>query len=280
MASFVAFLAGRYFLIGEHYTFIRRVTHVRSVQVRLSTELVKRKQRIEIARPIEIRDIESRSEVVFRVPGTRVPAPSWDRTDSKSKLKAERAGINQFRASNRIRVLRAQVGKEERERERTKEEDIYRRNPLVIEKYIYYTEQTPVRVNFVNDRDLKLDMPQIIIRELYISYIKCKMIIQIFNQRKYFPFNSHRYCVISSYTILLSLEQSLPISLFNRQLSSKLKEKKRARPLYNSFSVPKKKKKKRQRFLDGKEGVEGKGKRNGENTRATRFATLDWLCTG
>lgn len=43
MASFVAFLAGRYFLIGEHYTFIRRVTHVRSVQVRLSTELVKRK---------------------------------------------------------------------------------------------------------------------------------------------------------------------------------------------------------------------------------------------
>lgn len=213
MASFVAFLAGRYFLIGEHYTFIRRVTHVRSVQVRLSTELVKRKQRIEIARPIEIRDIESRSEVVFRVPGTRVPAPSWDRTDSKSKLKAERAGINQFRASNRIRVLRAQVGKEERERERTKEEDIYRRNPLVIEKYIYYTEQTPVRVNFVNDRDLKLDMPQIIIRELYISYIKCKMIIQIFNQRKYFPFISHRYCVISSYTILLSLEQSLSRSL-------------------------------------------------------------------
>lgn len=53
---------------------------------------------------------------MFRVPGTRVPVPSSDRTDSKSKLKAERAGINQFRASNRIRV-RAQVEKGERERE-------------------------------------------------------------------------------------------------------------------------------------------------------------------
>lgn len=118
-------------------------------------------------------------------------------------------------------------------------------------------------------------MPQIIIRELYISYIKCKMIIQIFNQRKYFPFNSHRYCVISSYTILLSLEQSLPISLFNRQLSSKLKEKKKARPLYNSFSVPKKKKKNDKDFSMEKKVQRGRG-RETERTRE-QHASPRWI---